>query len=171
MHSPSSSQPAMCVICSTPHYMGDKRVKLAWHGTTSFDIADFPLDGSYGQRVCLYEHHEFLQLPDGGGYYRLLADRLLAVPQPQPPAPPKPQSAPQATLSKTTARSRAAAALKRRFGAQVQARQAKAPELRKTVIDAIQLLLSFRDRQQRQAGKVIVRQQPNGTLAATIKLS
>ena len=155
----------------TPHYLGDKRVKLAWRGTTSFDIADFPLDGSYGQRVCLYEHHEFLQLPDGGGYYRLLADRLLAVPQPPAPAPPKPQSAPQATLSKTTARSRAKAALKQRFGRKYRHGKRKRLHCARRSSTRYRCSFSFRYRQQRQAGKVIVRQQPNGTVAATVKLS
>lgn len=157
-----------------PGYGGDKRVKRAWYGTTSFDIADFPLDGSYGPRACLYEHHEYLTLPDGGGVYRLLADRLLTVPQPPPPphTPPKPQSGPkQATLSKTTAVSRAKAALKRRFSGKYKRGKRKRLHCVRQSSTKYRCSFSFRHRQQRQAGNVIVRRKPNGTVTATIKLS
>lgn len=157
-----------------PYYIisgdgADKRVKLAWRGAASFDIDDFPLDGSPDQRVCLYEHHEYLQLPDGGGYYTLLADRLLTVPQPPPP---QTQSGPkQATLSKTTAVSRAKAALKRQFGGKYKRGKRKRLHCVRRSSTHYRCSFSFRYRQRRQAGKVIVRRKPSGTVTATIKRS
>src|SRR4051794_26719840 len=148
--------------------------KQAWLGRTSFDVADFPLDGSYNQRVCLYEHHELLELPDGGGSYRLLADRPLIVPQPPPPpqTPAKPQSgSKQATLSKTTAVSRAKGALKRRFGGEYKHGKRKRLHCLRQSSTKYRCSFSFRYRQQRQAGKVIVWRKPNGSVTATISLS
>jgi hypothetical protein len=145
----------------------DKSVKLAWRGTTSFDIEDFQLDGSYGKRVCLYEHHEYLNLPDGGGYYVLLADRLLTVPQ--PPLLPPTQGQPVVTLSRATAFSKAKSALKRRFGKAYKRGKRKRLSCAKQSSTRYRCSFSFRYRRERPAGTVAVAIKPNGVVVTKIK--
>jgi hypothetical protein len=137
----------------------------------TFDIPDVPLTSGIAPRLCLVGVYEYIfaAWPGPSGYQsKLLASRLFTVTPPATPPTKEPES--QAALSRETAVSKAKSALRKRFGKAYRRGKRKRLRCNKQSSTRYVCTFSFRYRERRRHGTVMVDMKPNGRVTTKTTL-
>lgn len=173
---------------NNPHYRGDPsdprtndpNVRGAWTGIGggSFDIPDFPLKGMADLRICLYAEYDHIVccdeygLPYGYSTYHFLATRVFTIPPPPLVSSIGLSKGATAThpaaLAARAARSKARAALKRKFRRAYSHGKQKKLSCTRLSASSYRCNFAFRYRKKRWTGSVRVKRELNGTITVGV---